>query len=210
MSNARGGGKGRGRRPGALRSLVALGLLLIPARSLADPTPPSLQTFRTEGWFQDLPFRRVLDVAAATELYSWGGCLEANPVGLLSLEACGGTSVFGLGTRAPWFLSLDVASRFLRYVDITTLPDRSVGHQVSFGPGAGVRYFTHPLIADGLNNALIGIDLMLSAEWVAWTSKYVGVTAQLDVGASFAVALLTDMYPLTPYPFLRLSLGLAF
>lgn len=160
-----------------------------------------------QGWFKELPFHRVIDLELLIPGIPdfIGLCAEINPASYLSIEGCAGTILFISS------LSVNVKSRFLHYVNITKEANGSYhGHEFGVGPGLGVRKMTFFAFDSGGEG--IGFDAMLSAEWVYWTSRYFGISLQLDAGALevYAPQFYGQDKAFRTLPYGKLSFGLSF
>ena len=83
-------------------------------------------------------------------------------------------------------------------------------HQLSFGPGLGIRHLNACLFQCKTGWMA---SAMASLEYVYWVSRNFGLTAQLDAGVDFLAAWNSEDTSQRPgyiLPMSRLSIGLAF
>ncbi len=130
-------------------------------------------------------------------------CLEGHPVKGLAIDACANTLVIAAG------FSASVKYRWDLFVKMTQSGNV---HQLSAGPGVGahVVYQTAWMGGSGGTYASTLVDGMASLEYVYWLSKHFGLTAQLDLGASYVVHYADPNRDGIPVPYGKLSVGLAF
>lgn len=156
------------------------------------------------GALRELPFHRVVDVQVA--FFSGipdviGLCLEGHPTNRLAIEACASTALLMSSATATAYYRWDIVAH------------RTSGgriHQLSAGPGFGVRY-TASICFDTCENRLMA-DMRASLEYVYWLSRYFGFTAQLDLGATymFYTLLGPEKTGLVPIPTGKFTVGVAF
>ena len=153
------------------------------------------------GSLDELPFHRIVDI----ELAFLSGfpdtialCLEGHPVKGLAIEGC---------ASATLFLASVSANVKYRWDLVLHRNERGRIHELSAGPGIGIRGFR----TDGFvswHELGWAPEVMGSLEYVYWTSRHFGFTAQLDAGASYFIYSGNSENRVVPLA--RLTAGVAF
>ncbi len=133
---------------------------------------------------EELPFHRIADIeisflSGIPELI--GICLEGHPDRQVAIEACAGTLILA---------STLSASIKYRWDLVLHQTDAGHIHQLSAGPGFGMHGYFDTGCFDTCGTGGLSVataDALGSLEYVYWIANHFGITAQLDLGASYLV-----------------------
>jgi len=154
----------------------------------------------------ELPFKRILDISIIFPGIPdiLGLCLEGYPTNQLSIEGCASTAIF--------LSSLSATVKY-RWDLVLSQTPRGRIHQLSFGPGAGLRHVSY-LCFDACQDASIYADFMGSLEYNYWFKPHLGLSLQFDAGATALLGRIDSPYGANDVPGViplgRFSFGLAF